>query len=389
MHGGTKKNFCPRNTDKTLKFMKCLFSVFPIIQCGFFILIMLIWERLFIVKKGKRIMKKELDLSGLKLVYWGLILQLISWVFIGRLATALMNGAALSGIVLFVISAIALCIILAGISRLNEASPFFKKAKKPFLIQLVLQIIMCAALIGLGARGWAVSDLAYTPASTNIEMLLVGLVILVVIIVTRLISVRAILRGCGHVAEQVNDPMFSLKCLKGWRLWYMAYLLLILMFLAGTAVIMNVVRKTIENGTAGENLSQEIIVNAMSSALLVAIVAMVILVYFVIAHILFIGKIRTTYREYHLEEIKEAPMNSQPPVFADYVQRETNGLQEDGETEEWDETEEWEEEDTEVSADTEEKLISGRRYRRIEESSEEEEADSGDLLEIAKLFKKK
>ena len=349
--------------------------------------------------KGKLKMNKELDLSGLKLVYRGLILQLISWLFIGRLAIALMNGAAWSGIVLFVISAVALCIILAGISRLDEASPFFKKARKPFLIQLALQIIMCIVMIVMGVRQWAVGNIAYTPRSTVIEMLLAGLAVLIVSIVTRLISVRALLRGCGHVAEQVNDPLFSIKCLKGWRLWYMAYLLMILMALAGVAMIVTVLRKTIENGTAEEDLTQTIFTNVTSSVLLVSIVMMVVLIFFVIAHILFIGKVRTTYREYHLEEIKNVAVNIQQPVFADYVQNELNDLQGIGDVEE---AEDFDEQDGQVSeiygpegdeesgdsGFSEEKMISGRRYRRIEEDAGEEETDSRDMLEIANLFKK-
>ena len=61
---------------------------------------------------------RELDLSGLKLVYGGLILQLISLLFTGRLASALMNGTAGSGVVSFVINAVALCLILAGLTIL-------------------------------------------------------------------------------------------------------------------------------------------------------------------------------------------------------------------------------------------------------------------------------
>ena len=41
-------------------------------------------------------MKKELNLSGLKLVFGGLILQLLSVLFTGRLATGLMSGTAVS-----------------------------------------------------------------------------------------------------------------------------------------------------------------------------------------------------------------------------------------------------------------------------------------------------
>lgn len=344
-------------------------------------------------------MKKELDLSGLKLVYGGLILQLISLLFAGRLATALMNGAAGSGIVSFVIDAVAVCIVLAGLSRLGAASPFFAKARKAFFIQLIMQVILIIFFTALGVREWTVGNIAYTPRSTVIELLLAALAILVVSILARMISTRALLRACGHVGEQVNDPLFSAKCIKSWRLWYMAYLLMILMALAGVAVIVTVLRKTIENGTSEEELTQAIFTNVSSSVLLVSIVVMAVLIFFLIAHILFIGKIRVTYREYHLEEIKKGTGIGTRPVFADYVEKELNGMQEEQEPEEEnpesaypeeEDDEETPEEGIPESADAaEEKTISGRKYRRIETEQEETEPETGDILEIAKLFKKK
>ena len=352
----------------------------------------------------EKIMNNELELSGLKLVYGGLILQLISFVFIGGLASALMKGTAGSGIICFVINAAAVCVILAGLARLGPASPFFARAKKPFLIQLLMQAVLILIFMILGVREWTVGNIAYTDRSSVIEMLIGALVILIISILTRLVSVRALLRGCGHVAEQVNDPLFSIRCMKSWRLWYMAYLLLILAALAGVAVIVTVVRKTIENGTSEEEMTQAIFTNVSSSVLLVSIVTLAVLVFFVIAHILFIGKMRVTYREYHLKEVREIPVSGQRPAFADYLQRELEGVQEDGESGWQEETEKPDEEEDLVSeaedtgadeeivseaADVEEKLIAGRRYRRIEEESEEEETDPGDLLEIAKLFKKK
>ena len=339
---------------------------------------------------------RELDLSGLKLVYGGLILQLISLLFTGRLASALMNGTAGSGVVSFVINAVALCLILAGLSRAGAASPFFLKARKSFLVQLVMQIILIVFFAGLGIREWTVGNIAYTPRSTLLELLVAVLAILVVSILARMISTRALLRGCGHVAEQTGDPLFSLKCMKNWRLWYMAYLLMILMALAGVAVIVTVLRKTIENGTSEEELTQAIFTNVSSSVLLVSIVVMAVLIFFLIAHILYIGKIRAAYREYHLEAISDAGSGMQRPALADYVQRELGEQPNDTEAVETEET--WEAEEDEIVSEpadgedtdkAEDRRIAGRRYRRIETETDEEEPDSGDLLEIAKMFKKK
>lgn len=358
-------------------------------------------------------MSKELNLSGLKLLYGGLIVQLISVLFTGRLATGLMNGAAASGILSNVIRAVSLCIILAGLSRLTDASPFFGKARVPFLVQLAVQILLIFIFAALGRRGWSINDITTMPRSTVIEMIILTLIILVISIVAGLFSVRSVLRGCGHVAEQVNDPLFSIKCLKSWRLWYLAYLLTILMILAGVAVIVTVLRKTMESGAAGEDLSQAILTNVSSSVLLVSLVVLVVLGFFLIAHILYLGKVRITYREYHLEEVKNAGTEEQRPVLADYVQRELGGLtadeyQEDmsdaedtgfsddeeenlsGEDETDPETEEnWGDTALNEADRTEKKLISGRKYRRVtEEADVDEEQDPEDILEIAKLFKK-
>ena len=123
---------------------------------------------------------------------------------------------------------------------------------------------------------------------------------------------------------------------------------------------------------------------------------MAVLIFFLIAHILFIGKIRAAYREYHLEEVKDAGPGMQRPVLADYVQRELGEQPDDSQAEESEET--WEAEEDELVSEpadaddadkAEDRRIAGRRYRRIETETDEEEPDSGDLLEIAKLFKKK
>lgn len=330
-------------------------------------------------------MKNELDLSGLKLVYGGLILQLVSFILTGRLASGMMNGMAGPGVLSFVIRAVSICIILAGVSRLGAASPFFTKAKKPYIVQLAVQILLAVVLAVLGRKGWSINSISETPRNTLIEMLLLILVILVVSIIAALFSVRAMLRGCGHVAEQVNDPLFSIKCLKNWRLWYMAYLLTILMSLAGIAMIVTVLRKTVESGSAGEDMTQAIFTNVTSSVLLVSIIVMVVLVFLLIVHIMYIGKIRTTYREYHLEEVKEPAAAEQRPVFADYVQNELNGVPE----EENDQESEIDQEEESDQEEEQERRISGRKYRRLENDADEnEETDTEDIMEIAKLFKK-
>ena len=341
-------------------------------------------------------MKKELDLSGLKLVFGGLIIQLISVLFTGRLATGLMTGTAVSGIVPFVIRAASLCIILAGVAKLGNASPFFIKARKPFLVQLLISVLMIVILVVLGSRQWSVNSITQTQRSSVIEILIGLLVILVVSVAASLISVRTMLRGCGHVAEQVNDPLFSIKCLKTWRLWYMSYLITILMFMAGLAMIVTVLRKTMESGAAGEDLTQAIFTNVSSSVLLVSIIVMAVLIFFLIVHIMYMSRIRATYREYHLETIENTETGVQRPVLADYVQRELeeaseSALYEDEEeTEEsWDaeETDHEETEETETDAEDGIRQISGRKYRRITEEPEEE-PDPEDMLEIAKLFKR-
>ena len=341
-------------------------------------------------------MKKELNLSGLKLVFGGLILQLISVLFTGRLATGLMSGTAVSGVVPFVIRAVSLCIILGGVAKLGDASPFFIKARKPFLVQLILSVLMIVVLAVLGSRQWSVNSITQTQRSSVIEILIGLLVILVVSVAASLISVRTMLRGCGHVAEQVNDPLFSIKCLKTWRLWYMAYLITILMFMAGLAMIVTVLRKTMESGAAGEDLTQAIFTNVSSSVLLVSIIVMAVLIFFLIVHILYMSRIRATYREYHLEMVENTDAGVQRPVMADYVQRELEGAAEsdlydsDEEPEEpWDDEEPvvTETEANETDPEEEIRQISGRKYRRITEEPEEE-PDPEDMLEIAKLFKK-
>ena len=371
--------------------------------------------------KGRRKMNRELDLSGLKKVFGGLILQLIALIFTGRLTTGLMNGNAASGIVSFVINAAAICIILAGITQLHEASPFFTKAKLPYLIQLALEIALIVWMAILDSRSWSMAEVRQMPRGEIVRMLIIVLIILFVMILARMRSVRAILRGCGHVAEKVNDPMFSLKCVKTWRFWQMSYLLTILAIAGGAAVIVTVLRKTLENGTAGEDLSLTIMVNVSSSVLLVSIIALIVMIIFLIAHIMFLAKVRTTYREYHLEEVKNPEAGMQKPAFADYVERELEGAEPDGgydpdeeeeyageyeeyddagEYEEYDDDEEYgedeaDEEEDDVSAEGgeesagEAKTIGGRKYRRISDDDEEEAAeDVSDIMEITKLFKK-
>lgn len=342
-------------------------------------------------------MKKELDLSGLRLVFGGLILQLLSVLFVGRLASGLMNGRTASGIIACAVSAAALILILTGLSRLGEASPFFTKARRSYLIQLFIQIILAVILVVLGRSGWTIDSISVTPRSTILELLLLGVVLLAVWILSMLFSVRTTLRGCGHVAEQTNDPLFSIKCIKSWRLWYLSFLLTILMVLASVAIIITVLRKTIENGTAGQDLTQAIFTNVTSSVLLVSIIVMIVLIFFLIAHILFLARVRTTYREYHMEEVVPSEPGSQAPAFADYVKKELEGI---GYTpaqvsamESYSEEAAFEEADESYEEEMEEEavreLASGQRYRKIVPGEEEEiPEESSDMLEIAKLFKK-
>ena len=121
------------------------------------------------------------------------------------------------------------------------------------------------------------------------------------------------------------------------------------------------------------------------------------LIFFLIAHILFLARVRSTYREYHMEEVVPSDNANQAPAFADYVKKELEGIgytpeqvsameryseEADPEEADWPDEEEMEE-------DAVRELASGQRYRKIIPGEEEDAAeDSGDMLEIAKLFKK-
>ena len=248
-------------------------------------------------------MKRELELGGLRMVFIGGLIQLVGALLTGRAVTAVMGGSAFSLIAVAVIVCVGLLLTFAGLTQVQTESFYFKKAKKHQLVLAAVTLVTAIAGAAMASRGMDQVSLAGMERSSLLELTIAALVVAVVWILTMLGTVRSVLRGCGHVAEQTNDPLYAIKCMRNWRLWYMAFLLTVLAVLASLAIMVTVLKNTIAGSAAGEDLSEALRVNISSSALLGSIIVLAVLVFLLIAHILYLLTIRRTYTEYHLEEV--------------------------------------------------------------------------------------
>ena len=258
-------------------------------------------------------MKKELQLSSLRQILAGYLLELIALLFTGQAATALMNGSSVTAIVLGALCLLAMLLLFVGVSGLRNASPYFEKAKKPLIIRMGIAIVTIVSFVFLHGRGqWTSSDVGRIGRQTALEVTILLLVLAAVWILAALATTRSILRGCGHVAEQVDDPVFSLRCMRLWRFWSLGLLLFVMVILVAIAVLLNVYRKTLESGVTGTELQETLMINMASGALLSGIIMLVGGAIFLIVHILYLLRIHKTFREYHLELVTVSEESGRP-----------------------------------------------------------------------------
>ena len=250
-------------------------------------------------------MKKELELYGLRPILIGFIVELVAFLLVGRAANGLMNGSPLMAALMAAATLVGMLLVFRGLQTLEGASYMFGKAKKHILIRAVIAAILLVLVLALGRKGSMTAGmLTGMPRGVLLEATIAFLVVGVIWIVAVLLSGRAILRGCGDVAEQADDPIFSLKCMKTWRIWGVGVLLMVLVILASLAIILNVLSHTLKSGKTGAELNEAIMTNVTSGALLASIIVLVGMAIFLVVHILFLLRIRYAYKTYHLEMVR-------------------------------------------------------------------------------------
>ena len=313
------------------------------------------------------IMKKTLDLSGMKFVLIGYIIELAALLLAGRAISQLMEGKGMTGVCIMMAMFAGMLLVWFGVNGLRNASVFFGKAAKPVMVRAILAVIAAIVFGVSGTSGGLTADRLMDLRKNALETALLLLILGLIWLVTALITTRSMLRGCGHVAEQADDPLFSLKCMKTWRTWNLAVMLMAFTILLAFAIFVNVLKKTLQQGLEGEALSEALAVNIASSILLASVIATAVLIFLLIVHIIYLFRLHTAKKMYHLTEVEIPDLNDMPAVDVEWPEEDGEGSAE----------EDWPEEDGEGSAEEDWPDEDG------EEAAEEDVPEENGLKETA------
>ncbi len=274
-------------------------------------------------------MKKILDLSGLKLILIGFLIEIVAFLFSGTAVTGLMNGNAGMFSAVMAVACISMILAWMGCIKAAGSSLFFKRAQIPALVRAAIAVVLAIVMGTAGNMGVWNEDMLTVFRKHALGITLAVLLIGLVWVVSVLMMNRRIMRACGNIAELNDDAFFSLKCLKTWRIWNIAFLLIIFAVLLAVAIIINVLKKTLQQGLEGEALNEALSINIASSIMLASAIFLVVLIFFVIVHIMYLVRLHQTRKSYHLSEVTLPDLNEMPAIDVEWTEEDAEEYPED------------------------------------------------------------
>jgi len=143
-------------------------------------------------------------------------------------------------------------------------------------------------------------------------MLVVISVMAVIMVVIGLLAVRGLLLGCGDVARANGDEYLAGKCIKAWRLYLIATLVIIGAVIAVIIAAFVSVMASVGSGNFGHNMQM-----SMAGGLVVAVVVIIAAaIFMLVAQIIILIRIWNTYSRFNGRPLSGSAETVNIPGFA-------------------------------------------------------------------------
>ena len=233
----------------------------------------------------------KLDLNGLKIVWVGLLLSIIGSLCNGSggrgavqdvadlTVTESAAGTSVLGTIGGIIALVAFILVIVGLSKLKNVSPYFKKARNLQIVLLILAIVfvvvlavvIAGAVIGSSSAGAALGGAA-------IGMAVVLIVFMILLLVFAIMYNTNLLKGCQQTAKLCENKPLANK----FRKMRSQYITAIGLVVAGAIVMICTIFIFGATAAAGISLGSEdlqTLIAIVPGVILIVVGAIIMLVY--------------------------------------------------------------------------------------------------------------
>lgn len=233
----------------------------------------------------------KLDLKGLKIVWIGLLLSIVGSLCSGSggsnavqgvadmTVTESTAGANVAGTIGGIIGIVAFILVIVGLSKLKNVSPYFKKARNlqiALLILAIVFVVILAVVIAVAVIGADSFGSALGGALAGLAVALI--VFLILMLVFAILYNTNLLKGCQQTAKICED--YSLA--DQFRKMRKTYIIAIVLVVAGAIVMICsilVFGVATASGLSIGNANAQVLIALVPGVVLIIIGAVIMLIY--------------------------------------------------------------------------------------------------------------
>ena len=190
----------------------------------------------------------KLDLKGLKIVWIGMLLSIVGSLcnssgsrnavqnITDLTSDASTAGASALGTIGGIIALVAFILVIVGLTKLKNVSPYFKKARNlqiallilAIIFVVVLAVVIAVAVIGVGS---AVAAADISSASTDGALVAAGVVLIVFVVLMLVFGIlfnTNLLKGCQQTAKLCDEHVIADKFRKMRKQYIVAIVLVVI-----------------------------------------------------------------------------------------------------------------------------------------------------------------
>ncbi len=241
----------------------------------------------------------KLDLKGLKIVWVGMLLSIAGSLCSGSggrnavqgvaelTVTESTAGASVPGTIGGIIGIVAFILVIVGLSKLKDVSPYFKKARNLQIVLLILAIVfvfVLAFVIAGVVIGSGSADASSIGSALGSAVLAAGIVLIVFMILLLVFGIKYntnLLKGCQQTAKLCEDGNLA----KQFRKMQKTYVTAIGLVVAGAIVMICTMIVFGATAAAGLSLGSEdfqALIALVPGVVLIVIGGIIMLIYMIL-----------------------------------------------------------------------------------------------------------
>jgi len=265
--------------------------------------------------------EKDYNLTGLKLLFYGMIIQLVANILNGiisahQVTKVLMSYTGVSGIMLTIIVAainiVAVVIIVMGLAKTQKYTARFREAKMYYIIDIALisvAYILSAATIGLMASRFTGHKAVLTViAGFSLILFIAGIAALIF----NLLAVRGTMFGCSDIAIGNGNQKLQRSCKRMWHVYLASFLLMMVFVIVIVSIMMFNVNLTSSSGKLAYWVGHRF----GGGTVLAIIFLLASMLFYMIMQLLVIFRVRAIYKIFNGRPLPGAkPMALKHPAY--------------------------------------------------------------------------